>query len=168
MCISLLLGCDVTLCQQNSAGGAFRQPVDGYDFAARARSPKLFINGVFLDLCFLNKKDEAAFVPRRREVLDDDVDHRFAVNRYEGLRQGIASFSETATSARHWDDERNSGSHIEVIPIWNLCFRDKKRKNAPLGKLFKNPCSQAELNKIVPFGFSLQRQKWCFFAIKIV
>ena len=26
-------------------------------------------------------------------------------------------------------------------------------------KLFKNPCSQAELNKIVPFGFSLQRQK---------
>ena len=28
-----------------------------------------------------------------------------------------------------------------------------------LGKLFKNPCSQAELNKIVPFGFSLQRQK---------
>ena len=26
-------------------------------------------------------------------------------------------------------------------------------------KLFKNPCSQAELNKIVPFGFSLQPQK---------
>ena len=38
-----------------------------------------------------------------------------------------------------------------------------------LGKLFKNPCSQAELNKIVPFGFSLQRQKnGVFFAIKIV
>ena len=37
------------------------------------------------------------------------------------------------------------------------------------GKLFKNPCSQAELNKIVPFGFSLQRQKnGVFFAIKIV
>ena len=33
----------------------------------------------------------------------------------------------------------------------------------PLGKLFKNPCSQAELNKIVPFGFSLQRQKMVFF-----
>ena len=31
------------------------------------------------------------------------------------------------------------------------------------GKLFKNPCSQAELNKIVPFGFSLQRQKMVFF-----
>ena len=30
-------------------------------------------------------------------------------------------------------------------------------------KLFKNPCSQAELNKIVPFGFSLQRQKMVFF-----
>lgn len=36
-------------------------------------------------------------------------------------------------------------------------------------KLFKNPCSQAELNKIVPFGFSLQRQKnGVFFAIEIV
>ena len=36
-----------------------------------------------------------------------------------------------------------------------------------LRKLFKNPCSQAELNKIVPFGFSLQRQTMVFFAIKI-
>ena len=35
-------------------------------------------------------------------------------------------------------------------------------------KLFKNPCSQAELNKIVPFGFSYNVKKWCFFAIKIV
>ena len=34
---------------------------------------------------------------------------------------------------------------------------------SPLGKLFKNPWSQAELNKIVPFGFSLQRQKMVFF-----
>ena len=33
-----------------------------------------------------------------------------------------------------------------------------------LGKLFKNPCSQAKLNKIVPFGFSLQRQKMVFFC----
>ena len=32
------------------------------------------------------------------------------------------------------------------------------------GKLFKNPCSQAELNKIVPFGFSLQHQKMVFFC----
>ena len=32
-----------------------------------------------------------------------------------------------------------------------------------LRKLFKKPCSQAELNKIVPFGFSLQRQKMVFF-----
>ena len=40
-------------------------------------------------------------------------------------------------------------------------------KNDDLGflrKLFKNPCSQAELNKIVPFGFSLQRQKMVFFC----
>ena len=32
-------------------------------------------------------------------------------------------------------------------------------------KLFKNPCSQAELNKIVPFGFSLQRQKKMVFFL---
>ena len=36
-------------------------------------------------------------------------------------------------------------------------------RQSALGKLFKNPCSQAELNKIVPFGFSLQRQKMVFF-----
>ena len=36
--------------------------------------------------------------------------------------------------------------------------------NFILRKLFKNPCSQAELNKIVPFGFSLQRQKMVFFC----
>ena len=46
---------------------------------------------------------------------------------------------------------------------------DKNRQTKILGKLFKNPCFQAELNKIVPFGFSLQRQKMVFFfAIKIV
>ena len=38
---------------------------------------------------------------------------------------------------------------------------NNKRENR---KLFKNPCSQAELNKIVPFGFSLQRQKMVFFC----
>ena len=31
------------------------------------------------------------------------------------------------------------------------------------GKLFKKPRCQAELNKIVPFGFSLQRQKMVYF-----
>ena len=36
--------------------------------------------------------------------------------------------------------------------------------NSVYRKLFKNPCSQAELNKIVPFGFSLQRQKMVFFC----
>ena len=39
----------------------------------------------------------------------------------------------------------------------NCAFRNLR--NGYSGKLFKNPCSQAELNKIVPFGFSLQRQK---------
>ena len=29
----------------------------------------------------------------------------------------------------------------------------------------QNPCSQVELNKIVPFGFSLQRQKMVFFLL---
>lgn len=38
-------------------------------------------------------------------------------------------------------------------------LREQITKFGDLRKLFKNPCSQAELNKIVPFGFSLQRQK---------
>jgi hypothetical protein len=45
--------------------------------------------------------------------------------------------------------EENNAYELELIP--------------ELRKLFKNPCSQAELNKIVPFGFSLQRQKMVFF-----
>lgn len=45
-----------------------------------------------------------------------------------------------------------------------MLFLPKVKKDDPcLRKLFKNPCSQAELNKIVPFGFSLQRQKMVFF-----
>ena len=49
------------------------------------------------------------------------------------------------------------------------CLQEVTCKQKILRKLFKNPCSQAELNKIVPFGFSLQRQKnGVFFAIKIV
>ena len=53
----------------------------------------------------------------------------------------------------------------EAIHIRNVGIRI----TGGLRKLFKNPCSQAELNKIVPFGFSLQRQKMVFFfAIKIV
>ena len=57
-----------------------------------------------------------------------------------------------------------SGRHVQAW-VKDHCNGQK----TDLRKLFKNPCSQAELNKIVPFGFSLQRQKkWCFFAIKIV
>ena len=52
--------------------------------------------------------------------------------------------------------------------IQTLLTRWIPKGSRVLGKLFKNPCSQAELNKIVPFGFSLQRQKMVFFAIKIV
>ena len=42
--------------------------------------------------------------------------------------------------------------------------RSTSKPDYGLRKLFKNPCSQAELNKIVPFGFSLQRQKMVFFC----
>ena len=68
----------------------------------------------------------------------------------------------------HWADEEKQ--------ILTVSFRGKddlninvlhsiagEFMNSVLGKLFKNPCSQAELNKIVPFGFSLQRQKMVFF-----
>ena len=47
------------------------------------------------------------------------------------------------------------------MPILMSAFRQNM---FGLRKLFKNPCSQAELNKIVPFGFSLQRQKMVFFC----
>ena len=49
----------------------------------------------------------------------------------------------------------------ELPPMEKLELRIKQleAENAILRKLFKKPCSQAELNKIVPFGFSLQRQK---------
>ena len=60
---------------------------------------------------------------------------------------------------KHLEKIHFEGKHaVAFIRRW--CFH--------LRKLFKNPCSQAELNKIVPFGFSLQRQKnGVFFAIKI-
>ena len=58
-----------------------------------------------------------------------------------------------------------------VVPVYNVesyieeCLQSVcSQTYENLGKLFKNPCSQAELNKIVPFGFSLQRQKMVFFC----
>ena len=66
---------------------------------------------------------------------------------------------------------RNDPSYIEYktgaidrIPYWEWEGADGIFRKWYLGKLFKNPCSQAELNKIVPFGFSLQRQKMVFFC----
>ena len=49
--------------------------------------------------------------------------------------------------------------HTEIIPSELLPTFSSVVIENYLRKLFKNPCSQAELNKIVPFGFSLQRQK---------
>ena len=53
--------------------------------------------------------------------------------------------------------------HTEIIPSELLPTFSSVVIENYLRKLFKNPCSQAELNKIVPFGFSLQRQKMVFF-----
>ena len=62
-----------------------------------------------------------------------------------------------------------SAANIGGEQIQTVNARDLHAFLGVKGKLFKNPCSQAELNKIVPFGFSLQRQKnGVFFAIKIV
>ena len=69
-----------------------------------------------------------------------------------------------------------AGSHCTLCPHLFIAVLSRRLLHvgtfplsAELRKLFKNPCSQAELNKIVPFGFSLQRQKnGVFFAIKIV
>lgn len=52
---------------------------------------------------------------------------------------------------------------VVVVHMAGLAFRSILGASV-LRKLFKNPCSQAELNKIVPFGFSLQRQKMVFFC----
>ena len=49
-----------------------------------------------------------------------------------------------------------------LIFLWASDFTTRgsgSHQSRALRKLFKNPDSQAELNKIVPFGFSLQRQK---------
>ena len=53
-------------------------------------------------------------------------------------------------TGEHWS-EKCAAEICAVMGIEHVAY--------DLGKLFKNPCSQAELNKIVPFGFSLQRQK---------
>ena len=52
----------------------------------------------------------------------------------------------------------------ERIEAEELARKLAQGREVTFGKLFKNPCSQAELNKIVPFGFSLQRQKMVFFC----
>ena len=49
------------------------------------------------------------------------------------------------------------------MSLFGLFMRVFPNEVYTLRKLFKNPCFQAELNKIVPFGFSLQRQKMVFF-----
>ena len=79
---------------------------------------------------------------------------------------------------RKTEEARNAGPELKVPYFTDLQTpfqraRERQKVRAPvrrqallilfLGKLFKNPCSQAELNKIVPFGFSLQRQKMVFF-----
>ena len=51
----------------------------------------------------------------------------------------------------------------DMFEAANKIACDLNLLTSSLRKLFKNPCSQAELNKIVPFGFSLQRQKMVFF-----
>ena len=55
---------------------------------------------------------------------------------------------------------------IILLLVWAGYLKDRLTLalRRDLRKLFKNPCSQAELNKIVPFGFSLQHQKMVFFC----
>lgn len=80
-------------------------------------------------------------------------------------RSGIPC-SELFISTKLWvQDTSEAGAERAIRRSLELLRTD----TIDLWKLFKNPCSQAELNKIVPFGFSLQRQKMVFFfAIKIV
>ena len=80
--------------------------------------------------------------------------------------QRSLSFTEAWTVCVHTSMHQNHLSTWEILAYHGyILVLDFEKNNR---KLFKNPCSQAELNKIVPFGFSLQRQKMVFFAIKIV
>ena len=47
-----------------------------------------------------------------------------------------------------------------ILPVYNV----EQYLKECLEEALQNPCSQVELNKIVPFGFSLQRQKMVFFC----
>ena len=53
---------------------------------------------------------------------------------------------------------------LDTIPNVDTTSSTSVMYNRVSRKLFKNPCSQDEMNKIVPFGFSLQRQKMVFFC----
>lgn len=81
----------------------------------------------------------------------------------------------------HWDNSRRLAvdefaihrGHRYATVVYSIdtkkvLWLDRGRSRATLRKFFRealqNPCSQAELNKIVPFGFSLQRQKMVFFC----
>ncbi len=79
-------------------------------------------------------------------------------------------------AARNRDDEVEPAErHHEVGRVHQAhavqreTEKDDREHLVELEEALQNPCSQVELNKIVPFGFSLQRQKMVFFfAIKIV
>ena len=80
---------------------------------------------------------------RCTERLRDHIEHR--------LKEETVAYAAQETD-QSWDT-------VKAIDKTRLEREFGKFKWDNSGKLFKNPCSQAELDKIVPFGFSLQRQK---------
>ena len=65
---------------------------------------------------------------------------------------------------QHEDHDLKNGLNELSLNEYQAWYKQKIKENPDFGKLFKKTCSQAELNKIVPFGFSLQRQKMVFFC----
>ena len=55
---------------------------------------------------------------------------------------------------------------MEAVKSFSLTsFVTPQREILSSKEALQNPCSQVELNKIVPFGFSLQRQKKMVFFL---
>ena len=98
----------------------------------------------------VTEHDEITY-EQSRELLRQDI---------EEVKHGFAPFVNVAVTEGQFVALVSLAFNVGVSYVVHECPKLMRA----LRKLFKNPCSQAELNKIVPFGFSLQRQKMVFFC----
>ena len=89
---------------------------------------------------------------------DDDIDISMPYQDYVKFIEVAEKQLPSNLILQHQGNYPETRFPIAKVRMLNTTFIEKDER-----KLFKKPCSQAELNKIVPFGFSLQRQKMVFF-----